>query len=88
MASTPAAASNSFTSPLEVATLFCTPEGELRLQNTFGVHESLHGLIATRVPNFYFLADPATADDTAAAPDITDSSTERSEGTVVAASKG
>ena len=49
---------------LEVTTLFCTPEGELRKQNTFDVPPNLSGLIATRVPHFYFVGggDAAAVD--------------------------
>ena len=45
--------------PLEVS-LFCTPEGELRLQNTFAADHEALGLLATRVPHFYFVGEPST----------------------------
>ena len=40
---------------LEVTTLFCTPEGDLRLKDSFAPPGELSSLIATQVPHYCFL---------------------------------
>jgi len=47
--------------PLEVTTLFCTPDGSVKLQNTVPVAtaDGHEGLVAVRVPHLYYLAPAA-----------------------------
>ena len=56
-AAAPLVATSASVAP-EVSSLFCTPDGKLQLQNTFTMNASYHGLIATRVPHFYFVGEP------------------------------
>ena len=60
-AAAPTAAASASTQPVEVTTLFCTPEGEVKLQNTVAVDADHSQLIAIRVPHLYYLSTPAVS---------------------------
>jgi intraflagellar transport protein 140 len=70
---------------LEVTTLFCTPEGDLRLKDSFAPPEGLSSLIATQVPHYYFLgASQETPADVSDECGVPSSSTTASPGRTLA----